>query len=103
LHWGVSFAFCLWQNHVLLNILNRPLHKTTTSHATGPLEQTAKFQTRLKGSLDQLAKSLDLLAKSDSTNAAVDRSLQTSAAQLRTTVGAIPTKGPGSVSRSRSA
>jgi sec-independent protein translocase protein TatC len=43
----VAFGVCLWQNHALLEIINRPLDKQTqkqVEHGHGPLGQTALAQ-----------------------------------------------------------
>jgi len=44
---AVAFGVCLWQNHALLEIINRPLDKQTqkqVEHGNGPLGQTALAQ-----------------------------------------------------------
>jgi sec-independent protein translocase protein TatC len=44
---AVAFGVCLWQNHALLEIINRPLAKQTqkqVAHGNGPLGQTALAQ-----------------------------------------------------------
>jgi sec-independent protein translocase protein TatC len=44
---AIAFGFCLWQNHALLHVINRPLDKQTqkqVSKGNGPLGQTALAQ-----------------------------------------------------------
>jgi sec-independent protein translocase protein TatC len=44
---GITFGVCLWQNHALLHIINRPLAKETVKQiekGNGPLGQTALAQ-----------------------------------------------------------
>ena len=49
---AVAFGACLWQNHALLHIINRPLEKQTQKQVRsgkGPLGQTAITQKSLLG------------------------------------------------------
>jgi sec-independent protein translocase protein TatC len=60
---AVAFAVCLWQNHVLLEIMNRPLVQQTRKQVAqghGPLGQTAITQQGLLA----LAHSTEALARS---------------------------------------
>jgi sec-independent protein translocase protein TatC len=49
---GIAFAFCFWQNHALLNLLNKPLENstpTTQKHAgNGRLANAASAQAELR-------------------------------------------------------
>ena len=52
----VAFGFAFWQNHALLNVLNRPLERATAGalgHSRGPLAQTARVQQSLSVALDR--------------------------------------------------
>jgi sec-independent protein translocase protein TatC len=49
---AVAFGVCLWQNHALLNVINKPLESQTRKQVVsgkGPLGQTAITQQALKG------------------------------------------------------
>src|SRR5438034_11506073 len=62
---GVAFAICFWQNHALLNIVNRPLrHVTQTgaNHASGRLEATARSQIAVRHALERGAVALQVVA-----------------------------------------
>ena len=61
----VAFGFAFWQNHALLNVLNRPLAQATAGalqHSRGPLAQSARIQQRLRVALDRQRAAFDLLA-----------------------------------------
>src|SRR3954452_21951926 len=65
---AITFGFCFWQNHRLLEILNKPLEASTpTAQKTaqgGRLSGVAAAQTRLRGGVDRAAKALGQVAKS---------------------------------------
>ena len=39
---AVAFGFCLWQNHALLHILNKPLQTQTQSRSPRARERSAR-------------------------------------------------------------
>src|SRR3954466_3265078 len=51
----VATAVCMWQNHTLLDILNRPLDATVAHGSKDPLVQGARYDQALKRSLLQAA------------------------------------------------
>jgi sec-independent protein translocase protein TatC len=52
----VATGLCLWQNHTVLDLMNRPLDKATTAtQAKDPLQQGARFDQRLKSYLQDSA------------------------------------------------
>lgn len=54
---AVSFAFCMWQNHALLNIINKPLAHQTQKQVragNGPLGATYTLQQSARTVADQL-------------------------------------------------
>jgi sec-independent protein translocase protein TatC len=61
---AVAFGFCLWQNHALLHLINRPLDKQTqkqVAKGNGPLGQTALAQQgvlKLAGDAEAIARTL---------------------------------------------
>jgi sec-independent protein translocase protein TatC len=91
----VAFGLCMWQKGPLLDVLNRPLERTTTSTGTGPIEQNTRFQTKLRGGLESLSVSLGRLSRSERLGTAGDRaSLARSAAELRSVAASIPKEAP---------
>jgi sec-independent protein translocase protein TatC len=92
---AVAFGLCLWQQGPLLDVLNRPLENTTTKAGTGPLEENAAFQSKLRVSLQSLSGSLDRLAADKGvSDAAARASLAQSADQLRAAVASLPRTPP---------
>ncbi|HEY2142364.1 MAG TPA: twin-arginine translocase subunit TatC [Solirubrobacteraceae bacterium] len=61
---ALAFGFCLWQNHALLHLINRPLDKQTqkqVAKGNGPLGQTALAQQgvlKLAGDAEAIARTL---------------------------------------------
>ena len=91
----VAFGLCLWQQGPLLDILNRPLENTTTNAGSGPLEQNAASQSKLRTSLQSLGGSLDRLAADKGVSDAATRaSLAQSADDLRATASSLPRSAP---------
>jgi sec-independent protein translocase protein TatC len=63
----LAFGLAFWQNHALLNVLNRPLERTTAGalkHSRGPLAQSAREQQGLRAALDRQRSAFELLARS---------------------------------------
>jgi sec-independent protein translocase protein TatC len=97
---GVSFAFCFWQNHAILNLINRPLDKTQSLNSNAktndPLQQASRFQLRLGAAMKATApalratrKSIEELSTSDKLSAADRRALVGPIAQLGVAVNKI--------------
>src|SRR5438270_7007758 len=73
---SVSFAICAWQNHALLNIVNRPLRDATQSgskHPSGRLEATARSQIAVRHALERGAVALQVIARRAAPRTAADR------------------------------
>jgi sec-independent protein translocase protein TatC len=88
----VAFGLAFWQNHALLNVLNRPLARATTGaleHSHGPLAQSALTQQRLRFALDRQRAAFELLAQSPQPFHAAQRRALASAAQADAAVVAI--------------
>lgn len=65
----VAFGVCLWQNHALLHVINRPLDKQTQKQVRqghGPLGQVAVTQQALLRQGAILQREIDVLARPDS-------------------------------------
>jgi len=62
-----AFSIAVWQNEALLDVVNRPLERTTASsveRASGPLEQTARSQVQLREALERGAAAFERLSRS---------------------------------------
>ena len=105
---AVVFAVCLWQNHALLNFINRPLHKQTEQQALkgqGPAGQTWFTQQAVLGvAKDTQAIARALGAPSSGLPAATRAQLAGSIAKLQADIAKLPrtpsgtnptTLGPG--------
>lgn len=95
----IAFGVALWQNHALLDLLNRPLTNATADaarHATGALGQQARFQQAQRAALAQNATALALLARSPVALGASDRQALARAAAANTAaLRAAPSAPPG--------
>ena len=95
----VAFGFALWQNHALLDVLNRPLTNATSNaaaKASGPQGQEARFEIAQRRALDANAAALGRLARSDARLGAADRRALASAAAANTAaVRAAPAQPAG--------
>jgi sec-independent protein translocase protein TatC len=91
----LAFGFAFWQNHALLNVLNRPLERASAGahrHTHGPLAQTARVQERLSMALARQRLAFELLARSSTPLDAAERQALNSAAQAD---GAVVAVSPG--------
>src|SRR3954467_1211054 len=71
----VAFGFAFWQNHAILNVLNRPLAKASAGalqHSRGPLAQTARTQQALRVALNREHVAFALLAQTSTGRSAVE-------------------------------
>jgi sec-independent protein translocase protein TatC len=62
----LTFGFAFWQNHAVLNVLNRPLANATAGspeNSRGPLAQTARMLQTLGVALNRQARAFELLAR----------------------------------------
>jgi len=96
---GVVFALCLWQNHALLKLVNRPLTVQTRQQVQrfeGPLGQTWLAQKTAREVAEQSeAVARVLSAPHSGLPAATRAQLAGSARRLRAQAAAIPTTPPG--------
>jgi sec-independent protein translocase protein TatC len=80
----VAFGLSFWQNHALLNVLNRPLERATAGalkHSRGPLAQSAREQQSLRVAFDRQRAAFELLARSSSPAEATQRRALSAAAE----------------------
>jgi sec-independent protein translocase protein TatC len=79
----VAFGLAFWQNHALLDVLNRPLARATAGalrHSRGPLAQSAREQQSLRIALERQRAAFELLARSPTPLVAAQRQALISAA-----------------------
>jgi sec-independent protein translocase protein TatC len=91
---AVSFGVCFWQNGQLLELLNRPLEKSTPSAqdtGKGRISGVAAAQTQTRAGLSQAAKALKRVATGPSLGTAADRrDLARAATGLERAADALP-------------
>jgi sec-independent protein translocase protein TatC len=96
---AVAFGVCFWQNHALLELVNRPLEHQTQKQVykgEGPLGQTALAQQGvIKVAHDTEALARTLAAPSSGLPAATRAQLRATIPQLRADVAKIPRKPEG--------
>jgi sec-independent protein translocase protein TatC len=94
----LAFGVALWQNDALLDIVNQPLEHTTSSatkHASGPLEQTARSQVRLRRALERGADAFQRLSLAPALTAADRATLREAIRSYSDAARALPTSVPG--------
>ena len=91
----VAFGFAFWQNHALLNVLNRPLVRASAGalrHSHGPLAQAARVQQSLRVALNRQRLAFESLAQSASPlNASQRGAFQAAAGATAAAVAITPT------------
>jgi sec-independent protein translocase protein TatC len=96
---AVVFGVCLWQNHALLDFINRPLHKQTEQQALrgqGPAGQTWFTQKAVLGvAKDTQAIARSLGAPSSGLPAATRAQLAGSIARLQADIAKLPRSPSG--------
>ena len=95
----VAFGLCLWQNGVLLDIVNRPLETQTQKNVKqgrGPLGQTYLAQQAVRGVGRELDATMRALSAPTSKLPAGTRAaLQSQREQLKAALAALPKTPPG--------
>jgi sec-independent protein translocase protein TatC len=89
---AIAFGFAFWQNHAVLNVLNRPLANATAGalqHSRGPLAQSARTQAALRVALDRQRVAFEQLARGSTRQPPAERRALTSAAQADAEAGAV--------------
>src|SRR3954469_11664385 len=70
---AVAFGVAVWQNHALLDVVNRPLERTTShaaKHGTpGRLDDSGRSQVAIRAALDRGAGAFERLARARSLSA----------------------------------
>ena len=95
----IAFSVAVWQNDTLLDIINRPLERTTNSsseNGAGRLESTARSQQLLRVALQRGAVAFDAIARSESLKNPADQlALRRAIASYEAAIKALPTEVPG--------
>ncbi|HEY8865768.1 MAG TPA: twin-arginine translocase subunit TatC [Solirubrobacteraceae bacterium] len=95
----VAFGFAVWQNHRLLDIVNKPLAKTTAPGSKGSsakLDATARSQIATRRALESGGIAFRALAKSGAVRSPADRAaLRAALASYAAAVRGLPKKEPG--------
>src|SRR3954470_2664092 len=96
---AIAFGFAFWQNHALLNVLNRPLANATTGaleHSRGPLARSARTQEALRVALDRQRVAFEQLARVSTRQPPAERRALALAAQANAdAVAATPSELQG--------
>jgi sec-independent protein translocase protein TatC len=90
----VALGVCFWQNHALLHLLNRPLERSTPTHAKGRLSGTASDQVALRQGLVIELRGMRELLAAKSLPADQRAAVRTQAAGIAKQIAALPTKAP---------
>jgi sec-independent protein translocase protein TatC len=81
---AVAFAFAFWQNHGVLNVLNRPLASATAGalkRSRGPLAETARTQEAVRVALNRQRIAFEQLARVSTGRPPAERRALTAAAK----------------------
>jgi sec-independent protein translocase protein TatC len=81
---AVAFAFAFWQNHGVLNVLNRPLANATSGalkRSHGPLAEAARTQQAVRVALNRQRVAFEQMARASSGRPPAERRALTAAAQ----------------------
>lgn len=95
---AIAFVFCFWQNNFLLEVLNKPLMRSTPTaqdaRGRGRLARAAEAQMRVQSGLSATARSLGVLARSPNLSPAERRALAEYAAAVALAAAALPDTVP---------
>jgi sec-independent protein translocase protein TatC len=81
---AVAFAFAFWQNHGVLNVLNRPLANATSGalkRSHGPLAEAARTQQAMRAALNRQRVAFEQLARASTGRPPAEGRALTAAAQ----------------------
>src|SRR3954465_12335147 len=81
---AVAFAFAFWQNHAVLNVLNRPLASATSGalkRSHGPLADAARTQQAVRLALSRQRVAFEQLARASTARPPAERRALTAAAK----------------------
>jgi sec-independent protein translocase protein TatC len=93
-----AFSLAVWQNEALLDLVNRPLERTTAASvekASGPLERTARSQVKLRQALERGAAAFERLSRSRALTAADRAAIREAVRSYGDAARALPARVPG--------
>src|SRR3954466_4951882 len=93
---AVAFAFAFWQNHAVLNVLNRPLASATSAtlkRSHGPLADVARTQHAVRVALNRQRVAFEQLARASTARPPAERRALTAAADATRPAAAPPARG----------
>lgn len=95
---AIAFAFCFWQNHNLLDILNKPLKDSTQTvqdaSGKGRLAQVNAAQQDVQKGLEAMGRAVQVIAGSATFTPAERRALRRDAATVARAADALPKTTP---------
>ncbi|MEA2391030.1 MAG: sec-independent protein translocase protein TatC [Solirubrobacteraceae bacterium] len=95
---AIAFAFCFWQNHTLLHVLNQPLEDSTPTAAKhsghGRLADTAAAQSDQRAGIVEQQRAEELLSRSHAQSPADRRAHALAARGLAKQAAALPKTVP---------
>jgi sec-independent protein translocase protein TatC len=95
---AVTFALCFWQNHALLNVLNKPLKDSTPTvqkhSGNGRLAQAAAAQQTVRAGLTATARGFGVLASAAHLDAAQRQEIARDTAAITRAAEALPKTTP---------
>jgi sec-independent protein translocase protein TatC len=95
---AVAFGICFWQNHALLDVLNKPLKDSTPTiqrhSGGGRLAQAAAAQAQVSRGLSSAAAAFAALERDPHLSPATRAALQRAAPQVREAAQALPKTTP---------
>jgi sec-independent protein translocase protein TatC len=98
---AIAFAFCFWQNHALLNLLNQPLIDSTPTvqhhSGNGRLAQVAGAQQEVQKGFTGIAGALRVLGRTSALTPAQQRLLAHYTRQVSQAAAALPKTNPSRV------
>jgi sec-independent protein translocase protein TatC len=96
LAFAIAFGVALWQNHALLQIVNRPVQQVSAGGGSGPLSEQARSQLALRRALENGGRAFDQLSRSDAVRSPADRrALRQALRSYAAAVRALPTTATG--------
>jgi sec-independent protein translocase protein TatC len=96
LAFAVAFGVALWQNHALLQIVNRPVQQVAVNGGSGPLSQQAASELALRRALESGGRAFEQLSRSDAVRSPADRrALRQALRSYAAAIRALPAKAAG--------
>lgn len=96
---GIAFGVCFWQNHALLNVLNKPLKDSShqAQKGTGRLAQAAQAQAQVRAGLIATSNGFTALSQDPSVSPTTKLALARAIPQIGRAADALPKTTPARV------